>query len=176
MSEGGKKKKKVRHSNGEAVHFGENVVALEKDEMLKRVYVLGDYSMYFFSSLLPFLGILLRDAVLSQSERRNNQRIAASMTTCKYVCLDEHSTLATTNKLSNGVGVLCVCVCICAFFKPLFPMNTQKMQMVRSCLYVVYGRNQVSWVRLETPIRSSTAYSIYKCVCLCVYCAHVCKL
>lgn len=109
MSEG-EKKKKVRHSNGEAVHFGENVVALEKDEMLKRVYVLGEYSMYFFSSLLPFLRILLRDAVLSQSEGRNNQCIAASMTTCKYVCLDEHSTLATTNKLSNGVGVLGVCV------------------------------------------------------------------
>lgn len=48
MSKG--KKKKLRHSNGEAVHFGRDVVALEKDEMFKRVYVYGsmEYSTYFF--------------------------------------------------------------------------------------------------------------------------------
>lgn len=39
----------LRHSNGEAVHFGGDVVALEKDEMFKRVYVQGEYSMYFLS-------------------------------------------------------------------------------------------------------------------------------
>lgn len=39
----------LRHSNGEAVHFGGDVVALEKDEMFKRVYVHGEYSMHFFS-------------------------------------------------------------------------------------------------------------------------------
>lgn len=131
--------------------------------------------MYFFSSLLPFLRILLRDAVLSQSEGRNNQRIAASMTTCKYVCLDEHSTLATTNKLSNGVGVLgvCVCVCICAFFKPLFPMNTQKMQMVRSCLYVVYGEAkflEYDWRHLY-GLQQHTSYTNV-CVCVCI--VHTC--
>lgn len=53
----------LRHSNGEAVHFGGDVVALEKDEMFKRVYVHGKYSMYF-SPLLPSLRMLLRDAGL----------------------------------------------------------------------------------------------------------------
>lgn len=38
----------LRHSNGGAVHFGGDVVALEKDEMFKRLYVQGEYSMYFF--------------------------------------------------------------------------------------------------------------------------------
>lgn len=36
-----------RHSDGEAVRFGGNVVALEKDEMFKRVYVHGEYSKFF---------------------------------------------------------------------------------------------------------------------------------
>lgn len=48
-----KKKKILRHSNGKAVHFGGDAVALEKDKMFKRVYVHGEYSMYFFP-LLPF--------------------------------------------------------------------------------------------------------------------------
>lgn len=44
----------LRHSNGEAVHFRGDAVALEKDEMFKRVCVHGEYSMYFFPPLLPF--------------------------------------------------------------------------------------------------------------------------
>lgn len=43
----------LQHSNGEAVHFGGDVVALENDEKFKRVYVHGEYSMYFFP-LPPF--------------------------------------------------------------------------------------------------------------------------
>ena len=38
----------LRHSDGETVHFGGDVVALEKDKMFKRVYVSGEYSMLFF--------------------------------------------------------------------------------------------------------------------------------
>lgn len=38
----------LRHSNGEAVHFRGDAVALEKDEMFKRVRVHGEYTMYFF--------------------------------------------------------------------------------------------------------------------------------
>lgn len=59
-----KKKKVLQHSNGEAVHFGGDVVALEKDEMFKRVYVHGEYSMFFFFPLPPFLRMLFRDAAL----------------------------------------------------------------------------------------------------------------
>lgn len=46
MSEGGKKV--LRHSDGETVHFGGDVVALEKDKMFKRMYVSWEYSMFFF--------------------------------------------------------------------------------------------------------------------------------
>lgn len=51
----------LRHSNGEAVHFGGDAVALEKDEMFKRVCEHGEYSMFsffffFFLPRLPFLG------------------------------------------------------------------------------------------------------------------------
>lgn len=103
------KKKTLRHSNGEAVQFGGDVVALEKDKIFKRVYVYGEYSMYFFS-LLPFLRMLLRDAGFLWSEGRNNQCncIAASMTMCKYVYLEEHGAPATTNKAH-----LKVCVFLC---------------------------------------------------------------
>lgn len=38
----------LRHSNGEAVHFGGDAGALEKDEMFKRVYVHGEYSRFCF--------------------------------------------------------------------------------------------------------------------------------
>ena len=38
----------LRHSDGETVHFGGDVVALEKDKMFKRVYVSWEYSMLFF--------------------------------------------------------------------------------------------------------------------------------
>lgn len=38
----------LRHSNGEAVHFGGDAVALEKDEMFKRVCEHGEYSMFSF--------------------------------------------------------------------------------------------------------------------------------
>ena len=43
----------LRHSDGETVHFGGDVVALEKDKMFKRVYVSGEYSMLFFFCLSP---------------------------------------------------------------------------------------------------------------------------
>lgn len=43
--------------------------------------------------------MLLRDAGWLQSEGRNNQCIAASMTMCKYVYLVERDTPATTNKV-----------------------------------------------------------------------------
>lgn len=41
--------------------------------------------------------MLLRDTGLLQSEGRNNQCIAMSMTMCKYVYLDEHGMLVTIN-------------------------------------------------------------------------------
>lgn len=37
----------LRHSNGEAVHFGGDAVALETDEGFKRVCVHGDCSTHF---------------------------------------------------------------------------------------------------------------------------------
>lgn len=64
----------LRHSNGEAVHFGGDAVALEKDEMFKRVCEHGEYSMFSFFFFTPtaffWRRILLRDAVLLLSERQ----------------------------------------------------------------------------------------------------------
>lgn len=52
----------LRHSNGEAVHFGGDVVALEKDEMFKRVYVHGEYSMYFSPPAFFFFFFFTKNA------------------------------------------------------------------------------------------------------------------
>lgn len=43
----------LQQSNGEAVHFGRDVVALEKNKMFKRVYVHGEYSVYFYFFFPP---------------------------------------------------------------------------------------------------------------------------
>jgi len=79
-----KKEKKLWHSDGEAVHFGANVVALEKDEMFKRVYVHGEYSVHFFP---PALSKNAFEGCSFTVKWRRNQCIAASMTMCKYMCV-----------------------------------------------------------------------------------------
>lgn len=87
---------------------------------------------------------------------------------CKYVYLDEHGTLATTNKVCLEVRVF-ACV-----FKHFFFWNTHTVQKV--CLCRIYWQPGFlvpldhEWRRLQNCV----SYSIYVLVCVCIVCEHVC--
>ena len=156
----------LRHSNGEAVHFGGDAVALEKDEVFKRACVHGEYSRYFFPPPGFCRRMLLRDARWLSREGRNNQRIAASMTMCIYMYI-----WMSVTRLRQPTK--CIGKCVFAsvsghlfFLNNLFPEQTNC-----SLLYVIYWGPEVlvpldhDWRRLQISVLYTMAE--YTCVRAC---------
>lgn len=104
---------------------------LKRMKCSKECMCMGSTVCIFFPLLPFFRTMLLRDAGSLQSEGRNNQCIAASMTMCKYVYLVERDKAATTAKYVRK------CV-FASVFEYLFFLNKHKAQGARLLLYAIY--------------------------------------
>lgn len=164
-------KKVLRHSNGEAVHFGGDVVALEKDEMFKRVYVHGEYSMYFFPPTAFFSTKCFWGMQVCCRVRRGIISVSVSLRAWRCANMYIWMSMARLWLLIKCVRK-CVCLHVC--FSICFARtHTHSAEGVFVYNLLAAGGSCPSWPWLEMSTKQCVCLTVYISLCMCVVCACV---